>query len=464
MEKATELALLGEFASRLRYDDLPPKTVGLAKLAILNILGGIIVSDHAKLNPGRGSLMRYAERIGAAPRASIIGSRMKTSPELAALVTSGSAMMAHGDDWSWPARTHLSSVVFPATLAVAESEGRSGQDLVAAFVAGWEVAVRIGSAIKPVPDRKSPFTSPVHGLATSAVTSNLMRMDPAMAASALSIATDMGTGLLAQAPMQHVVLRTPLGGSLGVYAAGIAGEGIAGRLDVLQTFCSIYGDYDPEPVVKGLGKTFLFEESGFLPKVFHFSTGIYPTIYGIQHGQAKRQVSPADIVSINCEASPALRTVYGAAPGESREMTHFSLRLGLALALCGSSFRYEDVATVPNPDANVRRLSELVKLVPAPLLEGQLNLGPSAEQTVTRLTLRDGSKVAFASMPYPPVLDPNQDASRIEALFMRRVSARWGDARANKVHNAVSGLGEGRSLKELIESLTPGPADVTSGG
>lgn len=455
MGDVTELALLGDFASRLRYADLPARTVGIAKLAILNILGGIIVSDHEKLNPGRASLMRYAERIGAAPRATIVGTRLKTSPELAALVTSGSAMMAHGDDWSWPARTHLSSVVFPATLAVAESEGRSGQDLITAFVAGWEVAVRIGSAIKPVPERKSPFTSPVHGLATSAVTSNLMRLDGPQAASALSIATDMGTGLLAQAPMQHVVLRTPLGGSLGVYAAGIAGEGIEGRLDVLRTFCSIYGDYDPDPVLKGLGKAFLFEQSGFLPKAFHFSTGIYPTICGIQHAQAQRKVSPAHIVAIECEASPALRTVYGAAPDASREMTHFSLRLGLALALCGSSFRYEDVATLPNPDAEVRRLSALVNLVPAPGLEGQLNLGASAEETVTRLTLRDGSKVTINSIPYAPVVDPDLDAPRIEALFMGRVAARWGEAGADRVRSAVFGLGEAKSLHKLIEALTP---------
>ena len=455
MNKTTELAALGEFASRLRFTDLPPTAVGLAKLAILNILGGIIVSDHATLNPGRASLMRYAERVGGAPRATILGTSIKTSPELAALVTSGSAMMAHGDDWSWPARTHLSSVVFPATLAVAEAEGRSGADLITAFVAGWEVAVRIGAAIKPVPDRKSPFTSPVHGLATSSVASNLMRLDAATAASALSIATDMGTGLLAQAPMQHVVLRTPLGGSLGVYAAGIAREGIAGRLDVLPTFCAIYGDYDPEPILRGLGKTFQFEESGFLPKVFHFSTGIYPTICGVQHHQAAHKVAPADIVAIECEASPALRTVYGAAPAESREMTHFSLRLGIALALCGSTFRYEDVATLPNPDADVRRLSELVTLIPAPGMEGQLNLGASAEETVTRLTLRDGSKIEIKSVPYPPVLDPAKDVERVEALFMRRVSARWGEARAESVRSAVSRLDKAESLNELLSALAP---------
>jgi 2-methylcitrate dehydratase PrpD len=452
---SSELHALGGFVSQLRYEGLPAGTVGLAKLAILNILGGIVVSDHPTLNPGRAALLRYARKTGGAPRASIVGTLERTSAELAALVTSGSAMMAHGDDWSWPARTHLSSVVFPATLAMAEAEGRSGRDLIAGFVAGWEVAVRVGAAIVPVPDRKSPFTSPVHGLATSAVAANLMRLDATTAACALSIATDMGTGNLAQAPKQHVVLRTPLGGSLGIYAAGIAAEGIEGRLDVLPSFCGIYGDYDPRPLREGLGREFRFEQSGFLPKVFHFSTGIYPTIYGIQRHQNARRIEPGEITEIRCEASPAIRTVYGAAPAESREMTHFSLRLGIALALCGSEFRYEEVATLPNPDPQVRRLAELVELVPAPGLESELNLGASAEATVTRLRLRDGSGIVIASDPYPPVLDAQRDAARIEALFMRRVAPRWGDARAAAIRNAVDNLDRSPTLDALVASLTP---------
>ena len=112
----------------LRYEDLSHNATELAKLAMLNIVGGILVSNHPTLNPGRTSLLRYAKRWEAAPRSTIIAASLKTAPELAALVNSGSAMMAHGDDWSWPAKSHLSSVIFPAALALAESEGKSGKE------------------------------------------------------------------------------------------------------------------------------------------------------------------------------------------------------------------------------------------------------------------------------------------------------------------------------------------------
>lgn len=456
-ESPSELEALGHFAASLRLQDVPQSTIALAKLAMLNIIGGIVVADHPALNPGRQSLLRYVRKQGAAPRARILGTGERTSPELASLVTSGSAMMAHGDDWSWPARTHLSAVVFPAALAMAEAHACSGAQLLGAFIAGTEVGVRIGSAILPVSGRKIPFTSPVHALATAASAASILQLDAARAALALSVATDMGTGLIAQAPRQHVVLRTPLGGSLGLYAAGVAAEGIEGRLDVLPTFCSIYGDYQAHQLLQGLGQDFLFGQHGFLPKRFHFSTGLYPTIHGIAVGLAREPIEVEQITAIDCRCSPALRQVYGAAPDHSREMTHFSLRLGIALALTGSAFRYEDVATLPHPDAQVRRLSQLVQLSAHPELEDQVNLGRAAEPTQLIVRMRSGALRTFNSLEYPAVQHPEQDRQRVHDLFLQRTLPRLGPVRARQVIEAIDGLDAAARLDRLLDPLTPDP-------
>jgi 2-methylcitrate dehydratase PrpD len=285
-------------------------------------------------------------------------------------------------------------------------------------------------------------------------------MDHAQAALALSIASDMGTGLLAQAPRQHVVLRTPLGGSLGLYAAGLAAEGIEGRLDVLPAFCEIYGRYEPSLLLDGLGERFIFGECGFLPKLFHFSTGIYPTLHGIQAHRRNATYLSQNIVGIECLSSPALRQVYGAAPDLSREMTHFSLKLAIALALTGSGFLYEDVATLPHPDPEVRRLSALVELTAHPDLHEHVNLSAAAEQTVTELRLRDGGVIRIDSVPYPAVTDPARDEGRVKALFMRRLGPRWGDSRAQAIIEAVEGLDQDSGLEKLLHALSPPPSDT----
>ncbi len=451
-DDVNELRRLAEFVSTLRYEDLSPKTRDLAKLAILNIIGGIIVADHPTLNPGRASLLRYAEGWGASPRATIIASKLKTAPELAALVNSGSAMMAHGDDWSWPAKTHLSSVVFPAALALTESEGLGGKDLITAYVAGWEVAARVGEAIR-WSGRKIPFTSPVHSLATAGVTANLRRLPLDAALSALSIGCDMGTGLLAQGPYQHVVLRTPLGGCLGIYAGGIAEQGIEARPDILATFCQIYGEFDGSRIIDGLGERTLFEETGFLPKLFHFSTGIYPTIVGIQRYLAGTPIQTDGIGEISCEASPALRTVYGAPPAGPRETTHFSLRLAIGLALTDSQVRYADVAQVPNENPDVTRLAERVTLAPSKTHEDIVNLGVEAEVTRTIVTMRDGSTHEIDSVPYAPVTDPTADRERVEHVFMARVSSCWDHARASDLRDEIYRLDEIEDIEHLTRHL-----------
>ncbi len=46
------------------------------------------------------------------------------------------------------ARGHPAIHVLPAALAFAEADGRSGRDLITAFVLGYEVAARIGAAAR----------------------------------------------------------------------------------------------------------------------------------------------------------------------------------------------------------------------------------------------------------------------------------------------------------------------------
>jgi len=43
----------------------------------------------------------------------------------------------------------ITRVVVPAALAVAEREGSTGRELIAAVVAGYEVMIRLGVALQP---------------------------------------------------------------------------------------------------------------------------------------------------------------------------------------------------------------------------------------------------------------------------------------------------------------------------
>jgi 2-methylcitrate dehydratase PrpD len=74
----------------------------------------------------------YARSEGGAPRASIVGQDLKTGPSLAAFVNGTLAYALDTESIHGPSITHAAAVVVPTCLAVAESEGCNGAELLAA--------------------------------------------------------------------------------------------------------------------------------------------------------------------------------------------------------------------------------------------------------------------------------------------------------------------------------------------
>lgn len=53
------------------------------------------------------------------------------------------------DDLHNPSIIHLATVVVPPVFAIAEAEHKSGKDMLAAVVAGYEVGGRVGESVIP---------------------------------------------------------------------------------------------------------------------------------------------------------------------------------------------------------------------------------------------------------------------------------------------------------------------------
>jgi 2-methylcitrate dehydratase PrpD len=135
---------LATFAARLRFEDLPSAAVSMACNIILDALGCGIAAwrdDHEKANIAAG----IARSFNAAPKAAIWGGGELTDAAMAALANGMLTNAADFDDTHKRALLHTGSVVVPPTLALAQERGLTGPDVVTAVVAGYEVAVRVGS-------------------------------------------------------------------------------------------------------------------------------------------------------------------------------------------------------------------------------------------------------------------------------------------------------------------------------
>jgi 2-methylcitrate dehydratase PrpD len=134
---------LAEFATRLTYASLPEDVVAHARLHLLDVVGCGLAAVAAgtgteaqawvagELGSGRSELWGTGERAGAAD---------------AALANGMAAHALDFDDTHPASMTHVSAVIAPAALAVAQARGASGRELLTALVAGTEVTTRIAMA------------------------------------------------------------------------------------------------------------------------------------------------------------------------------------------------------------------------------------------------------------------------------------------------------------------------------
>src|SRR5207249_3087226 len=95
------------------------------------------------------------------------------------------------------AGAHPGATVLPPALAIAQEQGSSGRDLIAAFVAGNEVMIRIGRATGHTNEARgfhAPGTTGPFGAAIAA--GHLLGLGPAAMTNALGIAGSLAGGLL----------------------------------------------------------------------------------------------------------------------------------------------------------------------------------------------------------------------------------------------------------------------------
>jgi 2-methylcitrate dehydratase PrpD len=186
-------AQLGDFVANLQFKDIPADVVEKAKQHILDTLGVALAAardDFAK------SMLSVAKGLQGPGESAVWGGRARLPAANAALVN---GTMAHGldyDDMHRAASSHLSVVIVPTALAMAERKPLSGRQILAAIVAGYEVGARIGIAALGNLLLRGWHPTGVFGAFTAAaVASKILAADGHKTAVALGIAGSQASGL-----------------------------------------------------------------------------------------------------------------------------------------------------------------------------------------------------------------------------------------------------------------------------
>ena len=260
---------LAQFASALRFDDLPKEVVEKAKTSILDTLGCCLFG--ASLASVRKLAAMVRDEVADGP-SQVLGLPQRTSPSHAALVNATSAHAFQLDEIHIGATLHPGAVSVPAVLALAEAGHHAGRDVIAAVVAGAEVGIRVGVACKG-----GMFTRGYHNQGTTgalvagAAAGRLLALDASHMRHALGIAGSQAAGLMAvQEGAMAKGFHSGRAAQSGVYAAKLAALDYTGIPDVLEApyggfMSTLVGEYAGAELTADLGSRWDILQVGYKP-------------------------------------------------------------------------------------------------------------------------------------------------------------------------------------------------------
>ena len=387
---AQETVRLAEYAAALRYQDLPAPVVQQAKECIIDTVAAGICGSAL---PWSRIVIDYAERTGPGGKCHILGHGGPAVQAPAAALANGA--LAHAfelDSLTRPgAGAHPGATVLPPALAIAQERGADGRALIAAFVAGNEVMIRIGRATGHTNEARgfhAPGTTGPFGGAVAA--GHLLRLDPAAMTNALGIAGSLCGGLLEFARGDGgMVKRLHLGraSEAGVLAASLAAGGFAGPRTVLEgefgflrVFCT---KWDTAELTRRLGEEFVVSTT--VLKRYPCHATAHAAVKAVRDLQAEHGFTGGEVEAITVTGNKRMIERHAIAEPSDLMLAQYSIPFCVALALFREARDPESYDQSALADPQIRALCRRVRLVPESEGGGHGAMG----STVT-VTLADG--------------------------------------------------------------------------
>lgn len=218
---------VAEWTASVRYEDLSASVIERARLQAASVTAAVIAGADATANVRRASV-----RWGSGDDATLIPGGERVPLHTACYVNAAASVAFDFDDYLFAGHTGHSAVL--GALAVGETTGASGRDVLAAQVVGNEVGGRLGAAMLLGPHNGQMWTY-IHALAGACVAGRLLGLDSGRIGHAIGLALAQPPYPLAPAFFGPDSKALMASGPLveGVRAAELAAEGVTGADDIL---------------------------------------------------------------------------------------------------------------------------------------------------------------------------------------------------------------------------------------
>ncbi|KAL6249904.1 hypothetical protein RBB50_003760 [Rhinocladiella similis] len=120
----------------------------IRKKAVACLIDYLGAAHSGLSTPWGEALSKYATAQPGPPEAQVWGTNAKASAETAAFVNAALGHSTIRDDMHLDSCSHIGSIVLSAAIALAQRDHWSGENLIRAIVAGYEISALLGTAIR----------------------------------------------------------------------------------------------------------------------------------------------------------------------------------------------------------------------------------------------------------------------------------------------------------------------------
>jgi 2-methylcitrate dehydratase PrpD len=451
---------LAQFAHDLSFDTIPTQVRERAKHLMLDATG--IAYASGAYDFAHKTLTAIAG-LGGTGQVPVIGLPQRLSPRDAALVN---GVLAHGldfDDTHTGGIIHSTASLWPAVLSAAFWRGKSGADLVTAYVAGVEAATRLG-AVGSGHFHQVGFhpTGMIGVFGCTLAAGTLMGLSPQALTMAQGIALSMAAGSLEFLEDGAWTKRMHPGwaAQAGITAAALGREGFVGPTRAYEGRFGVFNSYLQGGLVDddrmgrataGLGD--IWETNAIAVKPMpacHFTHACADAaiILARQHtfdvGDIVRikALVPGEVVKTVCEPVANKRRPANAYDAQ------FSIPYLVAASLIRGRFTLAELEPEALNDAAILRVCDLVDYEVDPR-----STFPRHYTGDVQISLRDGRVLMHREAMNRGCADRPLSNAEIVEKFTDNARMRLSTRQAAQVQEAVLSLDRAADVRPAIERI-----------
>lgn len=333
-EPAAPGRALAGFAARLERSTIPDGVFRRAEDLFVDWAASALAGRNL---PAVRAIERFAAAMGPADGpAERLTSGAGASPYFAAMVNAAASHAVEQDDVHNGAVFHPGTVVFPPALAVAQALGASGEQMLVAAVAGYEVGIRVGEFLGQSHYRVFHTTATAGTFAAAAAAGRLLGLGGEQMLHAFGSAGTQSAGLweFLRDAADSKQLHTAHAAAAGLASAYLARDGLTGARAILEgpkgLAAGMSQDADPGRLTDRLGTRWATAETSFK---FHASCRhTHPAADALLRAMGENALRADDIAAVTAQVHQGAVDVLGDV-GAPRSVHQAKFSMGTVLGL-----------------------------------------------------------------------------------------------------------------------------------